>query len=119
MRQHPQLMLEDKGATLALHYRMAPELQRIARQAAEEARQLAGTDHVLLEGKMVIEIKPATTSKSRAIAAFLEEQPFRAARRCSSAMTSRTRRVRVRKSARWIVDPGRRDSGARRDVFAG
>ncbi|HZF26679.1 MAG TPA: trehalose-phosphatase [Steroidobacteraceae bacterium] len=77
MRQHPQLMLEDKGATLALHYRMAPELQRIARQAAEEARQLAGTDHVLLEGKMVIEIKPATTSKSRAIAAFLEEQPFR------------------------------------------
>ena len=76
VRQHPQLLLEDKGETLALHYRMAPELQRIAQRAAERALQLAGKDYALLDGKMVIELKPAVAAKSRAIAAFLGEPPF-------------------------------------------
>lgn len=75
-REHPQLVLEDKGPALALHYRMAPDLQRIARHAANEALELAGRDYVLLDGKMVIELKPATANKSSAIEAFLREPPF-------------------------------------------
>jgi trehalose 6-phosphate phosphatase len=76
VREHPQLLLEDKGPALALHYRLAPDLQRIARHAADEALQLAGRNYVLLDGKMVIELKPAAATKSGAIEAFLREPPF-------------------------------------------
>ena len=76
VQENPRLLLEDKGQALALHYRMAPELQRIARDTVNEALQLAGKDYVLLDGKMVIELKPAIASKSSAIEAFLREPPF-------------------------------------------
>jgi trehalose-phosphatase len=38
--------------------------------------QLAGADYALLDGKMVIELKPAMAAKSDAIAAFMREPPF-------------------------------------------
>jgi trehalose 6-phosphate phosphatase len=74
--RQPGLLLEDKGATLALHYRLVPELQEIARQAMETVREYAGTAYTLLNGKMVIELKPTDASKCKAIAAFMREQPF-------------------------------------------
>lgn len=74
--RHPGLLLEDKGATVALHYRMAPDLQQVAQEAMEIALRRAGPGYALLDGKMVIELKPAGTSKSHAIAAFMSEPPF-------------------------------------------
>ena len=74
--RHPGLLLEDKGATVALHYRLAPDLQQTARHAMAVALAQAGPGYMLLNGKMVIELKPANSSKSQAIAAFMSEPPF-------------------------------------------
>jgi trehalose 6-phosphate phosphatase len=74
--RHPGVLLEDKGLTLALHYRRAPAHQGAARAAAEAA---VGASHgalVLLEGKMVLELKPPGCDKGLAIAAFMGEPPF-------------------------------------------
>jgi trehalose 6-phosphate phosphatase len=75
--QYPGLLLEDKGATIALHYRLAPELQQLAQETMEMAARHAGPGYALLAGKMVIELKPLGVSKSHAIAAFMSEPPFR------------------------------------------
>lgn len=72
----PGALLEDKSDALAVHYRAVPEfewkLRRIVRQCAVP---LAPEYHVL-DGKCVIEIKPAVASKGHAIRAFLREPPF-------------------------------------------
>lgn len=76
VQSHAGLVLEDKHMTLALHYRLAPDLEGIARAAMTRSLELAGEGFCLLEGKMVIELKPDGFSKPLAIAAFLAEQPF-------------------------------------------
>jgi trehalose 6-phosphate phosphatase len=73
----PGLRLEDKGRTLALHYRAAPERAGAVRAAAERALREAGDCLRLIAGKMVIELQPRHIGKDRAIAAFLAEPPFR------------------------------------------
>ncbi len=73
---HPGILFEDKGLTLALHYRMAAEHRE---KAAELVRKLVSADSenlVLLEGKMVFELKPPGFDKGRAIADFMREPPF-------------------------------------------
>ena len=72
---HPGLRLEIKTATVALHYRHAPELEALCLQVLSEA--VGDTPGVeLLRGKFVFEVKPAGVSKGTAIAAFMHEAPF-------------------------------------------
>jgi trehalose 6-phosphate phosphatase len=71
------LLVEDKGATLALHYRAAPERGAELRAAAEALCAAAGGALRLIHGKMVLEFQPAGVDKGAAIAAFLAEPPFR------------------------------------------
>lgn len=73
---HPGVLLEDKVRTLALHYRRAPEAEAAARRAVAEL--IGGDDQRLrvIEGKMVLEIKPRLADKGAAVAAFLGEPPF-------------------------------------------
>jgi trehalose 6-phosphate phosphatase len=73
---HEGVLLEDKGLTLALHYRKAPGLADAAVTAAETAVAESEGALVLLRGKMVCELKPPGVDKGRAIAAFLDEPPF-------------------------------------------
>jgi len=73
---NPGLLLENKHSTLAVHYRQAPQLEGVARRMVQQALQMLGTDYCVLEGKMVLELKPDGFSKSMAIAAFLREPPF-------------------------------------------
>jgi trehalose 6-phosphate phosphatase len=73
---HEGVLLEDKGLTLALHYRKAPEAAGAAVAAAEAAVAESEGALVLLHGKMVCELKPPGIDKGRAIAAFLDEPPF-------------------------------------------
>jgi trehalose 6-phosphate phosphatase len=73
---HKGVLLEDKGLTLALHYRKAPELADAAAATAAAAVAESRGGLVLLHGKMVCELKPPGVDKGRAIAAFLEEPPF-------------------------------------------
>jgi trehalose 6-phosphate phosphatase len=73
---HAGSLLEDKGYALALHYRLAPELESAAFEEAQRALQkLAGT-HELQRGKFVFELRPAGYSKGHAIEAFMNEAPF-------------------------------------------
>jgi trehalose 6-phosphate phosphatase len=70
------LILEDKGGTLALHYRAAPQREpEIRAVAAALHREIASMLH-LITGKMVVEFQPRSADKGRAIAAFLAEPPF-------------------------------------------
>ena len=72
----PRLLLEDKGLTLALHYRNAPDARAQVREVAREVVAASAGAFVLLEGKMVLEIKPPDADKGHAIRTFLEEKPF-------------------------------------------
>jgi trehalose 6-phosphate phosphatase len=74
--QHPGVLLEDKGLTLALHYRNAPEQQAAAADVAKAAVAASRGALGLLEGKMVFELKPPGSDKGQAIAAFMGETPF-------------------------------------------
>jgi len=73
---NPGVRLEDKGRTLALHYRAAPELRQKVTRFAE--RVVAESDGALrpIGGKMVVELVPRVFGKGRAITAFLAEPPF-------------------------------------------
>lgn len=73
---HPGVLVEDKGLTLALHYRMAAEH---GEKAAALVQRLVSADPdnlVLLKGKMVFELKPPGFDKGRAIADFMREPTF-------------------------------------------
>lgn len=72
---HPALVLEVKTAALALHWRADPSLAAACR-AAMQAAQAALPDMALMEGKMVLELKPAAADKGRALQAFMAEPPF-------------------------------------------
>ncbi|HLO63184.1 MAG TPA: trehalose-phosphatase [Azonexus sp.] len=77
---HPALLLEDKGLTLALHYRQAPEL---AAEAHSLLQQLVDAgDHGLMvqPGKSVLEIRPAGIDKGTTLVDYLNEPPFRGRR---------------------------------------
>jgi trehalose 6-phosphate phosphatase len=73
---HPGMLLEIKGAALALHYRNAPERGEAARKATERLVAQYPDAYVLQPGKMVYEIKPKDVDKGRAVVAFLGEPPF-------------------------------------------
>lgn len=76
VRANPGMLLEIKGASLALHFRNAPLAEPIARAAAERLVGEHADGYVLQPGKMVYEIKPKGVDKGRALAAFLDEPPF-------------------------------------------
>jgi trehalose 6-phosphate phosphatase len=70
------LLFEDKGGTIALHYRAAPEREAEIRAYAETLLADAKAALRLIAGKMVVEFQPTTVNKGLAIAAFLAEPPF-------------------------------------------
>lgn len=76
LEQHGGLILEDKGLTLALHYRQAPELASYLHQLIRRLVDEAGENLVIQEGKFIVEIKPAGIDKGTAIAEYLAEPPF-------------------------------------------
>ena len=69
------VLLEDKGAALALHYRQAPEVEADARALVDRLTSDRDDLHCLA-GKMVFEIKARAVDKGVAIACFLAERPF-------------------------------------------
>lgn len=71
----PGLLLEDKGGSLALHYRLAPHY---AAAVCHRAREIAAAEPQLrlIEGRKVVEFVPCGSDKGAAIADFLAEPPF-------------------------------------------
>ena len=76
MTRHPRLRLEDKGQSLALHYRSAPQLAATAHRLMRDMLALAGRQYVLQRGKRVVELRLAGRDKGDAIAHFMQEPPF-------------------------------------------
>lgn len=75
VEQHPGLLLELKGQTIALHYRSRPDLGAACHEAVRNAvRGRPGLK--MIEGKMVVEITPSGAGKGRAVRDFLRESPF-------------------------------------------
>lgn len=80
LARHPGLLLEDKGLTLALHYRRAPHLAAYALRLMDRLADAAGAGLELQRGKCVAELKPAGIDKGTALAAFLAQPPFKGRR---------------------------------------
>jgi trehalose 6-phosphate phosphatase len=68
-------MLEDKGATIALHFRQQPDLENEVLALLQSVAQ--SLDLVVQPGKMVAELKPAGHSKATAIEVLLASPPFK------------------------------------------
>lgn len=73
---HSGLVLENKGMTLALHYRLAPALRALAEREMRAIVAELGDAFELQSGKFVVEIKPGGKDKGSAIGEFAAEAPF-------------------------------------------
>lgn len=74
--RHPELLLEDKGAGLALHFLKARELEHELRAEVALLAAPLVPKFAVLDGHAVIEVKPAAHTKDSAVMAFMEEAPF-------------------------------------------
>ncbi|HVI28398.1 trehalose-phosphatase [Hansschlegelia sp.] len=72
----PGLLLEDKGPSVALHYRAVPERENEVRTRVSELVAQFAPDHELQPGKMVVEIRPHGCDKGGAVRALMAEPPF-------------------------------------------
>jgi trehalose 6-phosphate phosphatase len=73
----PGILVEDKGYSLALHYRLAPdkgaEVLGAVRTICSDAR---GEAVEILPGKLVVDIKPAAINKGNAVCDLMRLAPF-------------------------------------------
>lgn len=72
----PGLIVEDKGASVAVHWRLAPQHRPHAEALARGMLAALGSDWRMQTGKAVLEIVRAGTGKGRAIARLLTEPPY-------------------------------------------
>lgn len=75
-QQHPELLLEDKGGSVAVHYRQAPELEEVCRRQLRALAESSDTPLRCLSGKMVVELMPAGRDKGTAIQQLMARPPF-------------------------------------------
>jgi trehalose 6-phosphate phosphatase len=78
LAETPGVIVENKAAAVAVHYRNAPAGSGAAIEAAltELMRQPYGEGLTLLSGKSVHEVKPARVGKDTALAALMSVAPF-------------------------------------------
>lgn len=72
---HAGALVEDKGLSIALHYRLSPGLAARARFQAEALARETGL--TLQPGDCVLELRTPGPRKGEALAAFMAEPPFR------------------------------------------
>jgi trehalose 6-phosphate phosphatase len=73
-----RLLVEEKPASVALHYRRAPERAAEAEALAEDLAERTGL--TLQPGKMVVELRPHGADKGDALRRIMREPPFAGAR---------------------------------------
>jgi len=78
---HPQAIMEDKGLSVALHFRRAPNLAAkvgaLAEQLAADPIANCDDDLVLQHGKMVVEFRPRGPHKGDVVDDFMAMAPFK------------------------------------------
>ncbi|MEO8562242.1 MAG: trehalose-phosphatase [bacterium] len=75
--RHRALVIEDKGLSLALHFRAAPQLERLVHDEMRAIVMELGDGYVVQPGKLVVELRPAGPDKGDTIGTFMGEAPFR------------------------------------------
>lgn len=80
LEDHPGLLIEDKGCSVAIHWRTAPHQADFARETAQAMAEALGPDYRIQSGKEVAEILPAASGKGRVIETFLQAEPYRGRR---------------------------------------
>lgn len=78
--RHDGVLLEDKGRALALHYRKAPHMESQSRRLIAGLAGRYADSLRVIDGKMVLEIKPRLSDKGAALRSFMDEGPFRGRR---------------------------------------
>jgi trehalose 6-phosphate phosphatase len=76
VKTYPGTLLEDKGRTVAVHFRMAPQFESTVRDTVVAVASQLSSDYHIQEGNMMFEIKPRGFTKDSAIKAFMQEPPF-------------------------------------------
>jgi trehalose 6-phosphate phosphatase len=77
VKEHIGTLLEDKGPTIAVHYRLAPQFADEVRAKVESIAASLSDRYQVQSGNMMLEIKPRGPDKGTAIKAFLGEPPFK------------------------------------------
>jgi len=72
----PEIRIEDKGYTLAFHYRGAPTRKTVLEQRLATLIEPLQSEFCLLHGKAVFEVKSCAFDKGEAIAALMNVPPF-------------------------------------------
>jgi trehalose 6-phosphate phosphatase len=74
---HGGIIAEDKGHSIALHYRAAPECESQLQSAVERIlAEVPNGAYEILPGKCVIEVKPTGFNKGTAVLELMEMPPF-------------------------------------------
>jgi trehalose 6-phosphate phosphatase len=77
----PGILLEDKGYSLALHYRLAPHAEKAIYEAVSLIRaDLPNAPIEVLPGKCVCEIKPSGFNKASGVLELMKHEPFKGRR---------------------------------------
>ena len=80
-RLSPGILLEDKGYSLALHYRLAPHAEKAIYEAVSLIRaDLPNAPIEVLPGKCVCEIKPSGFNKASGVRELMAREPFKGRR---------------------------------------
>ncbi|WP_262273371.1 MULTISPECIES: trehalose-phosphatase [Microvirga] len=74
------VLIEDKGCSVAVHWRLAPHEKDFALATAHAAVEALGADYRVQHGKAVAEILPSAAGKGKVIERFLQEAPYRGRR---------------------------------------
>jgi trehalose 6-phosphate phosphatase len=73
----PGILVEDKGYSLALHYRLAPEKgPAVLAAVAQICAEAPGQSVEILPGKLVVDVKPAGINKGNAVSELMQYSPF-------------------------------------------
>jgi trehalose 6-phosphate phosphatase len=72
----PGVLVEDKKIGVALHWRLAPEVESEALAAMEKLAAELGPGYRIQDGKAVREIVPAASGKGGAIRALMDLPPY-------------------------------------------
>jgi len=76
----PGILIEDKGCSVGVHWRLAPEAEDIALSAIREVAAALGPAYRLQHGKAVAEVLPSRASKGAIIEHYLNDPPYRGRR---------------------------------------
>jgi trehalose 6-phosphate phosphatase len=115
-QRHPGLLLENKGSTLALHYREAPQLAaHVHRVLRAIVPSLGNGSFDLQPGERMLEVRQRGLHKGTAIGEFMREPPF-AGRRPVFVGDDKADEYGfevIDRQGGWSIKVGRGKSGAR------